>query len=144
VAGGAAALWLAERTGVGGAAACPGTWPCDGGCDGGWEGVGSDGGAVLPGGVALGAGEADGGPGIGEAGQIFTGRRPAGLQGPAAAGNARTSGEAASSRATADAYEAFRMEFILTIVGSRRRQPGSLGPARLVCSALERSPASRS
>ena len=69
---------------------------------------------MLPGGVTLGAGEADGGPGVGEAGQIFTGRRPADLQGAAAAGSARTNGETASSRATADAYEAFRVEFILT------------------------------
>jgi hypothetical protein len=99
VAGGAAAPWLAEGTGVGGAATCPGTWPCDGG----WDGAASDGGAVAPGGVVLGVGEADGGPGVREAGQTFTGRRPDGLHGPAAAGSATTSGVAASSRATADA-----------------------------------------
>ena len=82
---------------------------------------------MLPGGVTLGAGEADGGPGVGEAGQIFTGRRPADLQGAAAAGSATTNGETASSRATADAYEAFRVEFIPTIVGFHRRQPGNPG-----------------
>jgi hypothetical protein len=88
---------------------------------------------VPPGGVTPGAGEADGGPGVGEAGQIFTGRRPAGLQGPAVAGSARTNGETASSRATTDAYEVFRVEFILTIVWFHRRQPGNPGPVRLLC-----------
>jgi len=49
-----------------------------------------------------GVGEADGGAGVGEAGQIFTGTSPVGAQGAAAAGKARTSGEAASTRAAAD------------------------------------------
>ena len=146
VAGGAAAPWLAEGTGpgVGGTATCRGTWPCDGDCYGGWDGAASGGGAVVPGGVVLGVGEADGGRGVGEAGQTFTGRRPDGLHGPAAAGSATTSGVAASSRATADAYQAFRMEFILTIVGFHRRQPGNPGPARLLCVRKKMVPADRS
>ena len=109
--------------------------PCDsdGGWAGDWDGAGSDGdGAGFLGGVVPGVGEPDGGPGVGEAGQIFTGTRPAGLQGSAAAGNARTSGDPASTRATADVYEAFRMEFIHTIVCFNRppvgdRQGGGVG-----------------
>ena len=125
--------WLTDGTepGVGGATACLGGTPRDGDCDGGWGGAASDGGAVLPGGVVLGVGEGDGGRGVGEAGQIFTGRRPDVLQGPAAAGSARTNGEAASSRAAADAYEAVRIEFILTIVGFHVRQGGNPRPVRL-------------
>jgi len=83
------------------------------------------------GGAGVGVGEADGGPGVGvgEAGQIFTGTSPVGAQGAAAAGKARTSGEAASTRTAADVQQAFRVEFILPIVVFNRLSAGNPGPA---------------
>lgn len=83
---------------------------CDGGCDGC--------GAAVVGGGAGGAG--DGAPG-----QIFSGIRLPGEQGAAVAGSDRTSGETTSSRAAADAWEAFRMEIILTIVGASAVSAGT-------------------
>jgi hypothetical protein len=112
VAGEGVLSWSAVVTGadVGGAGSCAGLVGCawDGAADGfrggAWEGAAPDGGgAELPGAVGLGDGEADGGPGVGGAGQNFAGRRPAGPQRSAAAGNARTSGDAPSRRTTADA-----------------------------------------
>ncbi len=126
----------AEETGAGveGAGTCAG-WavcPCDAGCGGASETVGvgaapEGGGDGFPGAVVRGVGEADGG---GEAGQIFTGTSPAGAHGAAVAGNARASGEAASTKAATDVQQAFRVEFILPIVGFRRAQSGNPGPAR--------------
>jgi hypothetical protein len=80
-------------------------------------------------------GAAAGGPGVGAAGQIFTGMRPAGVQGAATAGRARRSGDAASTRTTAAMRQAFRMEFILPIVGFHRLPAGNLGPVSV---AVER------
>ncbi len=137
-AGGVAWSWSAVATGAdvgraGTSACCP--W--DGVGDGIWEGAcggaaPDGGGAELPGTVGVGVGEADGGRGFGRAGQNFAGRRPAGPQGSAIAGSARTRGDAPSTSATADAKQAFRMEFILTIVGLCRRQAGNPGPVRLL------------
>lgn len=112
VAGAGVLSWPAVGTGpdVGGAGSCAGSvgraWDGtgDGFRGGAGEGAAPDGsGAELPGTVVLGDGEADGGPGVGGAGQNFAGRRPAGPQRSAAAGNARTSGDAPSRTATADA-----------------------------------------
>ena len=112
VAGEGVLTWSAVGTGtdVGGAGSragwvgCPRGGVADGFWEGAWEGMARDGGgAELPGTVGLGVGEADGGPGVGGAGQNLAGRRPAGPQGSAAAGNAKTSGDAPSRRATADA-----------------------------------------
>jgi hypothetical protein len=97
--------WPADDAGpgVGGAGTCAG-WAARCGDEdrGGWDTVGAapDGdGDGLFGAVGCGVGEADDGRG---AGQIFTGRSPAGAHGAAVAGNARTSGAAASTRAAAD------------------------------------------
>ena len=112
VAGAGVLSWSAVGTGsdVGCAGSCAGLVGCpwdgvaDGFRGGAWGGADPDGGgAELPGTVVLGDGEADGGPGVGGVGQNFAGRRPAGPQGSAAAGNARTSGDAPSRRAAAHA-----------------------------------------
>ncbi len=108
VAGGEAVPWTADDAGpgVGGAGTCAGWAACRGdeARDGAGDTVGAapdgDGdGDGLFGAVGCGVGEADDGRG---AGQIFTGRSPAGAHGAAVAGNARTSGAAASTRAAAD------------------------------------------
>lgn len=146
-AGGEAVPWPADEAGrgVGDAGTCADPPGCRGDED--WCGAGGtvgDGAAPdgdgdgLSGAVGCGVGEADGR----WAGQIFTGTSPAGAHGAAAAGSARTSGEAASTNATADVKQAFRVEFILPILRFRRFRAGHVGPVRLRFLAAAMEPGS--